>query len=72
MHHLRLALVGMDECGQYVTHDRDLLIEGKRQRALLDVLPHSVPRHVLRDQDEAVLGLVRKQVPHGEDVRVSG
>ena len=49
MHYLWFALVCMVECGEYVAHDRNLLIEGKSQRALLDVLPQSMPRHVLRD-----------------------
>ena len=72
MHHLGLAPVRVVEGREHVAGDRDLLVEGQRQRALPDVLPQRVSGHVPGDQDEAVLGLRGEELPHGEDVRVSG
>ena len=72
MHDLRLTAMRVSECGQHVAHDRDLLVEGERQRPLRDVLSQGVTGHVLRDQHEPTLVLVRKEVPNRQDVRVTG
>ena len=69
---LRLAAVRVVEGGEHVADHRDLLVERQGQRALLDVLPQRVPGHVRGHQDVAILGLGRKELPHGENVRVTG
>ena len=72
MHRLGLAPVDVVEGGEHVADDRDLLVEGQRQDALPDVLPQRVSGHVLGHQDEAILGFRGEEIPHGENVRMSG
>ena len=71
MHHLRLGAVRMVERRQRAANDCYLLVERERHRALLDVLPQSVPGHVFGDQHKLVLSLVREEIAHGEDMGVT-
>ena len=72
VHDLRLTAMRVIEGGQHVAHDRDLLVEGERQRCLRDVLSQRMTGHVLRDQHEPTLVLVRKEITNRQDVRMTG
>ena len=71
MYDLGLAAMRVIERGQDVAHDRDLLVEGECQRVLRDVLPQGMSGHVLGDQHEPILALVRKEFSNRQYVRMT-